>query len=126
MVQVGRPLPEQMDVVTEPYSPGWRTIAGENGFALDRKLHLLGWNCFFFAGELKAVSFGSSGAGMLNAAVLKLLAKVRSLDFNSVEFTNIVKARFLGIPYVSVSGHACHIQPNSQLESRAERNRQQK
>jgi len=126
MVQEGLVLQEHMDVTRENYSPGWQTVSGADGFALDRKLRLLGWGCFFFAGELKAVSFGSSQAGMLNGAVRRLLAKVRSLDFNCVEVTNIIKSRFAGIPYVSVRGHACHIQQSCQLDSADQRNRQQK
>lgn len=126
MVQKGLLLPEHMDVATQTYSSGWRTVSGADGFALDRKLRLRGWGCFFLAGELKIVSFGFSQAGRLNGAVKRFLAKVRRLDFNCVEFTNIIRSRFLGIPYVSVYGHACHIQQSSQLDSAHERNRQQR
>ncbi len=126
MVQEGPLLPKRMEIVTERYSSGWRTVSGADGFAFDRKLRLLGWKCLFLAGELKAISFASSKAGRLNAAVLRLLAKVRSQDFNCVEFTNIIRSRFLGIPYVSVYGHACHIQQDCQLESVGDRSRQQK
>jgi hypothetical protein len=125
MVQEGLLLPEHMGAATVPYSAGWRT-ASADGFAFDHKLRLLGWACFFLAGELKTVSFGSSQAGMLKSAVRRLLSKVRLLDFNCVEFTGVVNSRFLGIPYVSVRGHARHVQDSSQLDSAEERNRQQK
>lgn len=125
MVQEGVLLPSPMDAVTQTYSPGWRTVASTDGFALDRKLRLLGWGCFFLAGELKAVSFGSSSAGMLNGAVRRLLARVRLLNFNCVEFTTITRSHFMGIPYVRVRGHARHIQQSSQLDDADQRNRQQ-
>ena len=124
MVQEGLLLPEQMGTSTESYSPGWRAASGD-GFAFDGKLRLLGWDCFFIAGELRTVSFGSSKAGMLKSAVRRLLSKVRSLDFNCVEFTGVIKSRFLGIPYVSVRGHARHVQHSSRLDSLGVRIRQQ-
>jgi hypothetical protein len=125
-VQEGVLLPEHIDVATQTYSPGWRTVSDSDSFALDRKLRLFGWGFFFFAGELKTFSFGFSQDGILQGAVGRFLAKVRSLNFNSVEFTNIVRSRFFGIPCVSVHGHARHIQQNSLIDSAGERNRQQR
>jgi|ERR1051326_132264 hypothetical protein len=126
MLQDGLLLPEHLDVTAKTYSAGWQKASGIDGFAFDRSLRRLGWQCFFLAGELSAVSFGSSHAGMLNRAARRLLAKVRSLDFNCTEFTSVVSSRFLGVPYVRVRGHARHIQHDSQLESAVERNRRKK
>ena len=117
MVRDGLLLPDHMDAATDTYSAGWRSFTEAEGFGVDRKLRLLGWQCFFIAGELKAVSFGWSQARMLKAAVRRLLATVRSLNLNCVEFTEVRRRSFIGIPYVTVAGHARHIQQGHHLEA---------
>ena len=125
MVRDGLLLPDHMDAATDTYSAGWRSFTEAEGPGVDRKLRLLGWECFFIAGELKAVSFGLSQARMLKAAVRRLLATVRSLNLNCVEFTEVRRSSFIGIPYVTVAGHARHIQHTHHLESAGERKQQQ-
>lgn len=125
MVREGLLLPEHMEVGTDTYSAGWRSFAEADGSSVDRKLRQLGWGCFFIAGELRAVSFGLSQARMTDAAVHRLLAKVQSLNLNCVEFTEVGRSSFLGIPYVAVAGHARHIQHGDQLQSAGQRKQQQ-
>ena len=123
-VQEGLLLPRELNVISEIYSPGWRTVSETDGIPLDERLRKSGWGFFFLAGELKGASFGASRAQMLRTAVRKLLAQVRLQDFNCMEFTNITNSHFLGIPYVSVRGHARHIQHGCQMDT-AEKRRQQ-
>ena len=117
MVQQGLLLPEHMDMVTAKYSEGWQSVTDSDGCSVDRKLRQLGWECFFIAGELRAISFGFSQARVLKAAVRRLLATVRSLNLNCVEFTEVRRRSFIGIPYVTVAGHARHIQQGHHLEA---------
>ena len=125
MVRDGLLLPDHMDAATEKYSAGWRSFTGADGFRVDHSLRQSGWECFFIAGELRAISFGLSRTRMLNAAVARLLAKVQVLNLNCLEFTEIIRSRFIGIPYVAVAGHARHIQHGGQVESANERKQQQ-
>lgn len=124
-VQEGLLLPRELNVTSEIYSPGWRTVSGTVGFPLEQTLRTSGWGFFFLAGELKGAAFGLSRPRMLRAAVRKLLAQVRSEDFNCAEFTNITKSHFLGIPYISVRGHARHIQHGCQMDTAEKRKQQQ-
>ncbi|HEV2113835.1 MAG TPA: hypothetical protein VGR50_06765 [Terriglobales bacterium] len=113
MVRDGLLLPDHMGAATDTYSAGWRSFTEADGFGVDRKLRQLGWECFFIAGELSAISFGLSQNRMVNAAVHRLLAKVRALNLNCVEFTEVRRSSFIGIPYVAVACHARQIQHGS-------------
>ena len=117
LVQDGLLLPPELKIVTESYSPGWQMVMGSGGFAFDHQLRQSGWSSIFLAGELKSVSFGGSSVGMLDGAVRKLLAKVRAQDFNCAELTGVTTSHFLGIPYVSIRGHARQVQQGYQLDS---------
>jgi hypothetical protein len=128
-VQVGtiliadRPLITQfLGLESEPYSGKWGVVHGFDGFALDRKIHAAGWNFFFMAAEVKVMFFGSLGTTKIRNAVRRILAKVRPQSFNSLEVTEIVAKRFLGMRYAIVSAHSRHIQPSCYLD-RAETRR---
>jgi hypothetical protein len=48
---------QALGLQSEPYR---RTGAKAlDGFALDRKIHAAGWNCFFMAAEVKVTFFGA-------------------------------------------------------------------
>jgi hypothetical protein len=47
---------------------------------------------------------------MVRRAVMRILAKVKSEKFNSLEITRVVNQRFLGMLYASVSARLRHIQ----------------
>jgi hypothetical protein len=126
MMQEGLAMPPEIDVRPESYSPGWRILPGANGYALDRRLRLVGWGCFSLIGDLRTVSFGSTRAIRLQRAMVRMLGKVGALNFNCAEVTSVKRSRFLGIPYTVVHGHPRHIQEGSQLSSLRERNQKQK
>jgi hypothetical protein len=114
-------LPEALRVGSERYSNNWRIVNTLDGFGLDRKLRALGWNFFFMAQQNKVIAFGSGGEKTIAKAVERLLAKVKPQTFNAVEITEIIARRFLGIPYLTLSAHARHIQMGPYLEARAQR-----
>jgi len=123
-VQVGTILMKQWPQMTqrlglesEPCSGEWSLLKILDGFALDRKVQAAGWNCFFMAGEVKVMFFGSLGAGKIQDAVKRILEKVRPQQFNGLEVTGIVARRFLGVPYAVVTAHSRHLQQSCYLES---------
>lgn len=124
-VQEGLLLSAAFNIVSEAYSFGWRRVSEADGIALERRLREFGWGFSFVAGELKGISFGTSRPRMLKAAVRNLLAQVRSRDFNCAEFTKVTSSHFLGIPYISVRGHARHIQHGCELDTAEMRKKQQ-
>ena len=101
---------------SEVCSGDWSVVTKLDGFALDRKIHAAGWNFFFMAPEVKVVFFGAIGAKKVQNALIRILAKVKRQNFNSLEVTGIVAKRFLGVPYATISAHSRHIQQTCRLE----------
>lgn len=110
------------DVETEPYLKGWRSIKALDTFSLRDMLHALGWNLFFFAGDVNALAFGS-GENSLRNAVQRITAKVSRLELNCLELTQLHRKHFLGLPYITVSAHCYQVQQSCQLETLDERRR---
>ena len=102
---------------SEPCSAGWRLLEVLDAFALDRKIHAAGWNFFFMATEVKVMFLGSLGAAKIQNALKRILKKVKEQHFNGLEVTEIVSRRFLGVPYVTISAHARHMQPSCYLDA---------
>jgi hypothetical protein len=132
IIQVGtiliedRPLIAQvLGLESELYSGNWSVVNAIDGFALDRKIHAAGWNFFFMAAEVKVMFFGALGAKNIQNALKRILEKVRQQNFNCFEVTGIVAKRFLGVPYVAVSGHSRHVQQSCMLDGIQERQRAQ-
>jgi hypothetical protein len=128
-IQVGTMMVQQSEnlhvlgIESEPYSASWRSLGVLESSGLDRKIRDAGWKLFFMAGELKTLVPAWGGQKTLGRGVKRLLAQSRSEHFNCLEVTNILRKRFLGIPYVSIAGHSRHIQLGSQIQS-AERRAQ--
>ena len=57
-----------------------------------------------------ATIFGFDGQKNVRRAVKRILARLKSEKFNSLEITRVASKRFLGVPYVSVSARSRHIQ----------------
>jgi hypothetical protein len=65
---------------------------------------------FLLAGEMQATVLGRDRPETLRRAVKCILAKREEHKFNSLEITEVVAKRFLGIPFMSVTSHSRHIQ----------------
>lgn len=112
MIQEGVMLPDGFVLDSDRYAIGWRAVQRTDDFGVDHNLRLAGWHMFTIAGgKFQAMTLGSTTSG-LRRLVIRLLALVRQQSFNSAEVTDITNARFLGIPYTSVTVHARHIQQN--------------
>jgi hypothetical protein len=62
------------------------------------------------AGEIITMVFGFEEQKKVRRAVKRMLARLKSEKFNSLEITRVASKRFLGVPYVSVSACSRHIQ----------------
>src|SRR5207302_10870996 len=72
---------------------------------------------FNLSGAIGSTVLGRDRPGKLRSAEKCVLAKQRGQKFNSVEITKDVSKRFLGIPFMSVTGHSRHIQQGVGLVS---------
>jgi hypothetical protein len=110
LIKEGTLLPDALSIETEPYSDGWRSVTGLDGYAMDRKSHEAGWNFFYLAGENRAVAFGREGQATVRRAVKRILAGLKFEEFNSLEITRVAFKHFLGVPYAIVSVHIRNLQ----------------
>jgi hypothetical protein len=115
LIKDGTFLPDALRFESEPCATGWRLVKNLDGYGLGRKIHEAGWTFFWLAGELRATVFGFDGQKTVRSAVKRILANLKSGEFNSLEITRIVSKRFLGLPYASVTAHSRHIQENAFL-----------
>jgi hypothetical protein len=100
----------------ENYSDEWCSLGTTESTELDRKLRAAGWNFFFIADELRTILPPWGGEKTLRTGVKRLLARTRAQQFNCMQLSNILRERFLGIPFVSVVAHARHVQQGSRME----------
>jgi hypothetical protein len=103
-------LPANLPIESEAFLPGWRAVRNLDGYELGRKIEAANWNFFYLAGEIGAIALGREGPGTLHRAVKRILAKQEGQKFNSLEVTEIISKRFLGIPFMSGTAHSRHIQ----------------
>jgi hypothetical protein len=114
-VRDGTVLPEIMQLESEPYMLGWRSVKNLDGYALGRKIHDAGWTFFCLAYETKATVFGIDGEKMVRRAIERILAnrEAEAARFNSLEIvrvSSLASKRYLGIRHVTVSARSRHIQ----------------
>jgi hypothetical protein len=112
-IREGTPLPETLQLESEPYMPGWRSVQSLDGYGLGRKIHDAGWTFFCLAYETKATVFGIDGEKMVRRAIEWILANRGLEKFNSLEIVRVASLaskRFLGIRHVTVSAQSRHIQ----------------
>jgi hypothetical protein len=108
-------LPAGLAVEGEVFLPDWRIVKNLDQYTLARDIEGANWNFFYLAGEIRAAVLGRDRSGTLRRAVKRVLAKHQEQKFNSLEITNVVSKRFLGIPFISVTAHSRHIQQGIRL-----------
>jgi hypothetical protein len=112
---------QSLAIESEPYSESWQSLGVLESSGLDRKIRAAGWKLFFMAAEHRAVVPAWGGQKTLRRGVKRLLAQTRAQHFNCLELTDVLRKRFLGIPYVSIAAHSRHIQLGSQIQSLEQR-----
>src|SRR5579863_163221 len=109
-IREGTQLPEMLQLESDTYMPGWRSVKSLDRYGLGRKIHAAGWTFFCLAYETKATVFGINGEKMMRRAMELILANRKLEKFNSLEVARVAWKRFLGIRCVTVSAQSRHIQ----------------
>src|SRR5258708_12977344 len=99
-------LPANLSIESETFLPGWRVVKSVDRSTLARNIEGVNWNFFYLAGEIRATVLGRSQPGTLRRAVRRVLAKQERQKFNSLEISNVVSKRFLGIPFLNITPHS--------------------
>ena len=103
-------LPESMRIESERYSKGWRLVKNLGGYELDQGISKAGWTFFSMVGEAEGTGFGFDRQKALRRAVKRVIASLKSKEFNCLEITQVAARRFLKLPCVSVSAYPRLIQ----------------
>jgi hypothetical protein len=110
LVQKGTTLPSSIVLRSEPTTNDWNAFEkGAELLQLKAELSSAGWS-YFYMGAVKQTAFGSPGAKRLASAMKGVSAKMRLNSCNSLQIDAITPRSWLGIPYLSVTAHCCHIQ----------------
>jgi len=99
-----------MAIESAVFLPGWKSVKQLDGYQLGQKIEGAKWNFFCLAGEIRVTVLGRDRLETLRKAVKHVLAKRVEQKFNSLQITNVVAKRFLGIPFVKLTAHSRHIQ----------------
>ena len=108
-------LPESLLLESKPYAYGWRLVKKLDSNGLDQIIRQAGWNFFYIAGVIETNVFGSDEKKTTRKAVKRIIANLKSKNFNCLEITRVATNRLLGLTYISVSAHSRHIQEGSAL-----------
>jgi hypothetical protein len=115
LIKDGTPLPEGLQIESEPYLKGWSLVRNFDSSTLDIKLSALAWSFFYMAGESKTTAFGSDAVETTRRAIEKIIASRGLKRFNCLEISRVEIKKFLGLPYVSLGCHPRHIQETMYL-----------
>jgi hypothetical protein len=93
------------------YPSAWMLVTHNlTASELEKELSVTGWTFFYMAGAIRATSFGFNRAKMIHAALKRIIGNAKKQRCNCVEIDDVTTHSFLGMPYVKVSAHSCHIQ----------------
>jgi hypothetical protein len=109
LIRDGAQLPPDMTIESEPFLLGWRVVKNLDGYFLN-KIKEANWNFVRLTGEYKARVVGRAYAGTMRRGVTRILMELRGRKLNSLEITNIVVRRFVGLALLSISATRGHIQ----------------
>ena len=126
MIEESLLLPEGLRLNSDVYAGTWKIVTGLDSSGVDDEIRQSGWNCFLVGGQITVHVVGWRKKAMIRRAAKRLLAIVKSRWFNSAEITSVASGYFLGVPYVTVSGHSRQIQQSAPLQDAAGRKHAQK
>jgi hypothetical protein len=111
LVEKNTLLPGSLALESGLTESGWAGVRNNpNRHQLQTKLGAAGWTFFYMAGTIKTTAFGFARPRMIQAALKRMIAAVKLQKCNCLEIDAISTHSFLGIPYISLSAHSCHIQ----------------
>src|SRR3954463_278946 len=109
LIHEGTILPSSILLKSSVTKDGFSAVqGGAELLQLKAELAQAGWN-YFYMGAIKQTVFGS-GPKRIASAMNGVAAKMRLNRCNSLQIDAITPHSVLGIPYLSVSAHCCHIQ----------------
>ena len=109
LIQKGTTLPTSILLDGYPATNDWTAVeSSAELLQLKAGLAKAGWNYFYMATVTQTV-FGR-GPTRMASAMEGIAAKMRVNKCNSLQIDTITPRSMLGIPYLSVSAHCCHIQ----------------
>jgi hypothetical protein len=120
LIREGTRLPANQPIESEAFLPGWRLVKGLDGYGLDRQIREAGWIPSCLARETRATVFGIDEEKMVRRAIVEILARLQSEEFNSLEITRVTSVaskRFLEVRCVTVSAQSRLIQQGVSLVS---------
>ena len=110
LITEGALLPESLLLESEPYAYGWRLVKNLDSRGLDQIIGQAGWNFFYIASVVETNAVGSDEKKTTLKAIKRIIANLKSKNFNCMEITRVTAKQSLGLLYVSVSAHSRHIQ----------------
>ena len=121
LIKKGTLLPEPLRLGTDCLqAAGWASVSNAlDSHEVERKLSTGGWTFIYTAGALRTTTVGFDRAKMIHAALKRLLASVKQHQCNCLEIDDVTTRSFLGMPYISVSGHSRNIQKGVLFTSNA-------
>lgn len=104
------PRPECFQLQDQSPSGEWGAVRHTlSSREQEKELTTTGWT-FFFMASLQAKAFGFDRTRRFEAAAERFIAKVKLQGCNCLQIDRVDERSFLGVPYVSLFGHARHIQ----------------
>src|SRR5579864_8177537 len=111
LVEKSTLLPSPMKLESGPTENGWARVTNNpDRQQLEKELSAAGWTFFLMAGAIKTIAFGFGRPRMIQTALKRLITTVKLQKCNCLEIDGIAMRSFLGLPYISLSGHSRHIQ----------------
>jgi len=109
LIRKGAVLPASILLKSSVTNDSFSAVqGGAELLQLKAALAQAGWD-YFYMGAVKQTVFGR-GPKRLASAMKGVTAKMRLNKCNSLQIDAITPHSVLGIPYLSVSAHCCHIQ----------------
>jgi hypothetical protein len=103
--------PQWFQLGDDSHPNGWRTVRHDlNPHDFEQELASGGWAFFYIASPVTTTKFGFDRAKMMNSALRRLIKDTRLQRCNCLEIQEVETHSFLGVPYVTVSGHPRNIQ----------------
>lgn len=107
MLAPGTAMPSDWTAQPDKGDDGWTRVAQSLAPLLrEHDLASTGWTFSFRAPGVATTAYGLNEATMFATAMGRLLAEVLRQGCNAVEIDSVTRHRFLGLPYLRISGHA--------------------
>jgi hypothetical protein len=123
LIEKGTLLPQSFRLESQSHAGAWMSVGGDRSSNdVANELASTGWTFFYMAGTVTANAYGFDRLKTVNAALGRLIASARLQNCNCLEIDEVAMHSFLGMPYVSLSAHSCHIQKGALFSAAVSQN----